>query len=84
MRLALSKEQWDKLCDNTDSISSFPATVGNFLTHFTNEHSCGNFNISYDAKRKIFGVWFDDVLERFEEKELIDALFNLFCSIERI
>lgn len=84
MRLGLNKEQWDKLCASTESISSFPATVGNFITYFTEEKTHGNFNIAYDPKREVFGVWYDNDLDKFEDKELIDAMFNLFCSMEEI
>lgn len=84
MRFALNKEQWDKLCECTDSISSFPATVGNFLQHFTELTKLGDFNVSYDHKRKVHAVWYSDMLEKFEDKELINALFNLFCYLEEI
>lgn len=84
MRLGLNKEQWEKLLRHTDTISSFPATVGNFLTYFTEENAHGNFNIAYDPKREVFGVWYDNDLDKFEDKELIDAMFNLFCKMEEI
>ena len=84
MRLALNKEQWDRLRDKSDKISSMPATVGNFLTYFTEGKSRGNFHIAYDPKREIFGVWYDNYLDKFEDKELIDAMFNLFCKMEEI
>ena len=84
MRLALNKEQCDKLVCHTDTISNFPATVGNFLQYFTERKPHGNFHIAYDPKREIFGVWYDNHLDKFEDKELIDAMFNLFCSMEEI
>lgn len=84
MRLALNKEQWDKLVFHTDKISNFPATVGNFLAYFTEGKSHGNFHIAYDPKREVFGVWYDNHLDKFEDKELIDAMFNLFCKMEEI
>lgn len=84
MRFALNKEQWDKLCGCTDAISSFPATVGNFLQYFTEKSQQGNFNLAYDHERRVFGVWFDDMLNKFEDKELIDAMFNMFCHLEEI
>lgn len=84
MRLALNKEQWDKLVCHTDTISNFPATVGNFLQYFTERKPHGNFHIAYDPKREVFGVWYDNHLDKFEDKELIDAMFNLFCSMEGI
>lgn len=84
MRLALNKEQWDRLLDKSDKITSMPATVGNFLTYFTEGKPHGNFHIAYDPKREIFGVWYDNHLDKFEDKELIDAMFNLFCSMEEI
>lgn len=84
MRFALNKEQWDKLCSRTESISSFPATVGNFLQYFTENTQHGSFNLAYDHERKLFGVWYNDQLEKFEDKELIDAMFNMFCHLEKI
>lgn len=84
MRLGINKEQWDKLCDSTEKISSMPATVGNFLQYFTEERAYGNFHIAYDHERKVYGVWYDDVLDKFEDKELINAMFNLFCTMEEI
>jgi hypothetical protein len=84
MRLALNKEQWDKLCENTDSISGFPATIGNFIVYFASRKELGVFDMAYDPKRDIFGVWFEDNLNKFEAKELIDAMFNLFCHLEGI
>ena len=84
MRFALNKEQWDKLCETSSSISSCPATVGNFLQYFTERKAHGNFNLAYDHERKMHGVWFDDMLNKFEDKELINAMFNLFCYLEGI
>lgn len=84
MRLSLNKEQWDKLCEKTDIISSFPATVGNFIVYFASRKELGVFDMAYDPKRDIFGVWFEDGLNKFESKELIDAMFNLFCHLEGI
>lgn len=84
MRLGINKEQWDKLCGNTEKISSMPATVGNFLQYFTEERAYGNFHIAYDHERKVYGVWYDDKLDKFEDKELINAMFNLFCTMEEI
>jgi hypothetical protein len=84
MRLALNKEQWDKLCSHTDDISSFPVTVGNFLQHYTENTKHGNFNVAYNKTKKTYSVWYEDYFERFEDKELIDAMFNLFCHLEGI
>lgn len=84
MRLGINSEQWERLLENTDKISGFPATVGNFLQYFTEERAYGNFNIAYDHERKIYGVWYDDKLDKSEDKELIDAMFNLFCTMEEI
>lgn len=84
MRLGLNKEQWDKLLERSEEISGFPATVGNFLQHYTEKSPHGSFNMVYDARRKVFAVWFDDHLEKFESDELIDAMFNLFCHLEGI
>lgn len=84
MRLSLNKEQWDKLCECSDSISAMPVTVGNLLQHFTVTIPKRNFNIAYDAERKVFGVWYDDMFEKFEDKELINAMFNMFCYLEEI
>lgn len=84
MRLSLNKDQWDKLCGETDKISSFPATVGNFLVYFTEKSKHGNFNIAYDKERKVYGVWYNDLLDKFEDKELINAMFDLFCKMEEI
>ena len=84
MRLGLNKEQWDKILSCTDKITSMPATVGNFLQYFTEYKTHGNFNIAYDPKREVFGVWYDNNLDKYEDKELINAMFNLFCSMEEI
>lgn len=84
MRLALNNDQWNKLFDCSNKISSMPATVGNFLTYFTEDKTHGNFNIAYDPKREVFGVWYDNDLDKFEDKELINAMFNLFCKMEEI
>lgn len=84
MRLALNKEQWDKFCANTDKISGFPATVGNFIVYFASKKELGIFEMTYDPKRDIFSVFYSSNLERFEAKELIDAMFNLFCHLEGI
>lgn len=84
MRFALNKEQWDKLLYNSEKISDFPATVGNFLQYYTEKKSHGNFNMAFDAKRKVFGVWYDNYLDKFEGEELIDAMFDLFCHLEGI
>lgn len=84
MRLSLNKEQWDKLCSHTDTISGFPATVGNFIVYFTSHKELGVFDMAYDPKRDIFSVFYNSNLERFEAKELIDAMFNLFCHLEGI
>lgn len=84
MRVGLNKEQWDRLLDKSDKITSMPATVGHFLTYFMERKSHGNFHISYDPKREVFGVWYDNYLDKFEDKELINAMFNLFCSMEEI
>ena len=84
MRFALNKEQWDKLCETSSSISSCPATVGNFLQYFAEEANYGNFNLAYDPERKVFGVWYENMLEKFEDKELINAMFNMFCHLEEI
>lgn len=84
MRLGINKQQWDKLLEHSDKINSLPVTVGNFLQYYTDKTSNGKFNIVYDAKRKVFGVWYDDYFEKFESEELIDAMFNLFCHLEDI
>lgn len=84
MRLGLNKEQWDKLCSYTDKISSFPVTVGNFIVYFASHKGLGTFNVAYDPKRDVYGVWFGDGFDKFEAKELIDAMFNLFCLLEGI
>jgi hypothetical protein len=84
MRLALNKEQWDKLCANTEHISDFPATVGNFIVYFASKKELGRFDMVYDPKKDIFGVWYENELNKFEAKELIDAMFNLFCHLEGI
>lgn len=84
MRFALNKEQWDKLCENTDKISSFPTTIGNFLLYFRKRNDLGNFNISFEPKSQTYCVWFDGMLEKFEDKELISAMFNMFCYLEEI
>ena len=84
MRLALNKEQWDLLYEHTDKISALPATVGNFLQLFTEYSKLGNFNMAYDHERKVYGVWYENMLDKFEDKELINALFNLFCYLEEI
>ena len=84
MRLSINKEQWERLGDHVGTISSFPATVSNFLQYFTEEVKHGNFNVAYDPERKIFGVWYEDMLEKFEDKELINAMFNMFCHLEEI
>lgn len=84
MRLSLNKGQWDKLCSHTDKISGFPATVGNFIMYFASRKEFGVFDITYDPKRDIFSVFYSSALERFEAKELIDAMFNLFCHLEDI
>lgn len=84
MRLALNKEQWNTLCSHTDKISEFPATVGNFIIYFTSKKEFGIFDMAYDPKRDIFGVWFENGLDKFEAKELIDAMFDMFCHLEGI
>lgn len=84
MRTALSKEQWDKLCLHTNDISSFPATVGNFIVYFASRKEFGVFDMSYDPKRELFSVFYSSTLEKFEAKELIDAMFDLFCNLEGI
>lgn len=84
MRLGLNTKQWEKLCDNTDKISSFPVTIGEYLAYFTQEKERGNFNVAYSHKSKTYGVWYDDVLDKKESEELIDAMFDLFCSMEEI
>jgi hypothetical protein len=84
MRLALNKQQWDKLCECTDIISSFPATVGNFIVYFASRKELGAFDMTYDPKRDIFSVCFRNNLEKFEAKELIDAMFDMFCHLEGI
>ena len=84
MRISLNKEQWDKLCSHTDRISGFPATVGNFIVYFASKKELGAFDMAYDPKRDVFGVWFQSGLEKFEDKELINAMFNLFCHLEGI
>ncbi len=84
MRLGLNKEQWDKLCNNTENISSFPVTVGNFIFYFASKRGLGTFHMAYDPKRDIHGVWFECGFEKFEDKELINAMFNLFCHLEGI
>ena len=84
MRVGLNNEQWDKLLCHTDTISNFPATVGHFLTYFMERKSHGNFHISYDPKKEVFGVWYDNHLNKFEDKELINAMFNLFYKMEEI
>ena len=40
--------------------------------------------MAYDPKRDIFGVWFENGLDKFEAKELIDAMFDMFCHLEGI
>lgn len=84
MRLGLNKEQWDKLCENADNISSFPATLGNFIVYFASKKELGVFSMAYDPKQDVFGVWFGGGFEKFEDKELINAMFNLFCHLEGI
>lgn len=84
MRLGLNKEQWDKLCENADNISGFPATLGNFIVYFASKKELGIFDITYDPKRDMFAVFYSSNLEKFEDKELIDAMFNLFCHLEGI
>lgn len=84
MRLGLNKEQWDRLLCHTDKISAMPTIVSDFLRYFTEDKSYGNFNIAYDPIRKVYGVWYDNNLDKFEDKELINAMFNLFCSMEEI
>lgn len=84
MRLGLNKEQWDKLCENADNISGFPATLGNFIVYFASRKEFGVFDMAYDPKRDIFSVCFRNNLEKFEAKELIDAMFDLFCHLEDI
>ena len=84
MRLGLNKEQWDRLLDKSDKISSMPAIASDFLRYFTEDKAYGNFHIAYDPKREVFGVWYDNHLDKFEDKELIDAMFNLFCKMEEI
>lgn len=84
MRLALNKEQWNTLCSHTDKISGFPATIGNFIVYFASRKELGMFDMAYDPKRDIFSVCFRNNLEKFEAKELIDAMFNLFCHLEGI
>lgn len=84
MRLALNKEQWDKLCAHTESISAFPATVGNFIVYFASQKELGGFDMAYDPKRDLFSIFYSNTLERFEAKELIDAMFDLFCHLEGI
>lgn len=84
MRLALNKEQWDKLCAHTEEISAFPATVGNFIVYFSSRKELGVFDMTYDPKCDMFSVFYSSNLERFEAKELIDAMFNLFCHMEGI
>lgn len=85
MRLGLNKEQWDRLLEHSDKISAMPTIVSDFLRYFTAEDKpYGNFNIAYDPERKVYGVWYNDLLDKFEDKELIDAMFNLFCFLEEI
>lgn len=84
MRLSLKKEQWDKLLEHTDKIDGLPITVGNFIVYFTSKKELGIFDMAYDPKRDIFAVWYGNGLEKFEDKELIDAMFNLFCHLEGI
>jgi hypothetical protein len=84
MRITLSKEQWDKLCENADNISNFPATLSNFIVHFASKKELGIFDITYDPKRDIFAVFYSSNLEKFEANELIDAMFNLFCHLEGV
>ena len=84
MRLALNKEQWDKLTENMETISGLPVTVGNFIVYFSSKKELGVFDMTYDPKRDIFSVFYSSALERFEAKELIDAMFNLFCHLEGI
>lgn len=84
MRLGLNKEQWDKLCENADNISGFPATLGNFIVYFASKKELGIFDITYDPKRDMFAVFYSSNLEKFEDEELINAMFNLFCHLEGI
>jgi hypothetical protein len=84
MRLGLNKEQWDKLCENADNISGFPATLGNFIVYFASKKELGIFDITYDPNRDMFAVFYSSNLEKFEDKELINAMFNLFCHLEGI
>ena len=84
MRFALNKEQWDRFIEHSESISSLPATVGNFIQYFTEQSNYGNFCMSYDHKSKLYGVWMEDMINKFEDKELINALFNMFCYLEEI
>lgn len=84
MRYSINSEQWGHLCGCAESISSFPATIGNFLQYFFEKKGLGDFNMSYSSKLKLYSVWYDDQLNKFEAKELIDAMFNLFCHLEGI
>ena len=84
MRFGLNKEQWDRLIEHSDSISSFPATVGNFLQRFTEEEKNGCFYLSYDSCSRTYCVGFNDLMESFKDKELINALFDMFCYLEKI
>ena len=84
MRLSLNNEQWQHLCCCSDTISDFPATVGTFIQYFTERKDLGNFNIAHDPISQKFGVWYSDELKKFEAKELIDAMFNLFCHLEGV
>ena len=84
MRFGINKEQWDKLLESSEKVSSMPATVGNFLQYFSGIDKLGNFNMSYDIHSKTYSVGFNDLLQSFESKELIDAMFDLFCYLEDI
>ena len=84
MRFGLNKEQWDRLIEHSDSISSLPATVGNFLQHFTEEEKLGAFYMNYDPISKTYCVGFNDLMKSFRDKELINALFDMFCYLEEI
>jgi hypothetical protein len=52
--------------------------------YFASRKELGAFDMAYDPKRDIFSVCFRNNLEKFEAKELIDAMFDLFCHLEGV
>lgn len=83
MRFGLNNKQWDRLIQYSDKISAMPATISEFLSYFSDKE-CGRLNLIYDPEKKVWAVWYDDSLEKFEDKELINAMFELFFNIEEV